>query len=403
MELSIKEEYVESLIPNMDTSFKLTNNISKFYKFESSDFTDRALININYMSITENDLLKVRIEPGNAPSSENQIVLTVTHNEVPFASDLEIEENTWYYIRFDLKTTETRSETDITFHIKLFACNITDHIWENKGNSSAITKISGRSRLTENTVYDEYSLIRVANSDNFVYAMTIPEQNETTPQLNLATSKFTVLKFNLREYIDFGGSLRISVAFKISEDDKTSLEQVQQNYLIVGCIEMKTFQQPKHPNKCVLHGIESEAPLLLNETAKNASALIPLPPAGNWFVSFGLFEKIQSKSGFSICSDDCQVNFTKCIKKCQIKCIMETYCENCHHLCQQKFAAERNLVTMTTEENVTIVFEIISNPCTPGNCGNQGRCIITVSQGIVFSTCSCRRNYRGRQIHKFTN
>lgn len=105
------------------------------------------------------------------------------------------------------------------------------------------------------------------------------------------------------------------------------------------------------------------------------------------------------------CSEECDTRYHSCLNDCEHNCSEETICHECTTYC-------RTTLLLTTEcagcnctgtcqseileSNSSVVFDVSSYPCLTGRCGSNGKCMFMVSGGVVYSTCVCSNNYRGK-------
>lgn len=111
------------------------------------------------------------------------------------------------------------------------------------------------------------------------------------------------------------------------------------------------------------------------------------------------------------CSDECDTRYQTCVDYCEQNCGEEIVCNECMQSCRKSVLSTTECTqcnctgscqSETVTSNSSVVFDVSSYPCVTGKCGNNGRCVFMVSGGIVYSTCVCSNNYRGKLLVVFS-
>ncbi|XP_066157231.1 post-GPI attachment to proteins factor 6 [Euwallacea fornicatus] len=377
-------------------------NMTQYFRFLIPRDLDHVILNIPQSS---NEIL-IRVGSGKPPTS-SVFLLEKTINsssQMIFA----VQPQTWYYISFDFQL-----KTDLSFHVRYFsnmASSGQNFIAQSLGNitlynMSVVTKTYNTHILTNNEQYVRYPLLREASTESYMFSYKLqPEMGNTMfLPVNVTSKKFSVLKFNLQQGSDIGGTLQYILAFKPRVSRNSHWIQVlkePENHIILGCIQRNEIAVPTWPKNCVSSQTTSVSPLVLNETTTNSTLLIPYPESGVWYASFKLF---CGKCEPCNCSESCKHEYEVCIVKCELNCI--DGCEDCQESCRKTVLSKETcnqcdcdgpcLRNSSNVCNTSIVFDVSSKPCYFGGCGSQGRCGLFISEGVAYSSCLCSNNYRG--------
>lgn len=256
--------------------------------------------------------------------------------------------------------------------------------------------------------YTSYDLIKESGSEAFLYTYNInhEEENEfmVPIPLNLTSEDFSVLKFQIDDIIDIGGTFEFSIDFRAQTDRVGNVlfspEDVDQ--IIIGCISQDMYQIPTLPRFCEYNGVKTLAPVIMNNTVDNSTVLIPFPEAGTWYATIKLFCRPCRDCP---CYKKCSEKLKNCVSKCSCKTVNS--CNTCTRNCKTEMNnlvecrdcnCDKNCVNSQTSCNSTIMFDLSSFPCIMGKCGPNGRCQFVLVDGYIFSACQCRNKYRGELI-----
>ncbi|KAK9877559.1 hypothetical protein WA026_018664 [Henosepilachna vigintioctopunctata] len=318
-----------------------------------------------------------------------------------------------YYLQFEF-IEKQGSETSVQFSLDSLTINETLH--RKNINSFARSKIDPVvyktavidfyedkfSKIVE--PYLSYNLIKESSSESFLYTYNINHENEkefmVPIPLNLTSDYFSVLKFQLQDVIDVGGTFQLSMDFHPTKNQEGHIELYSEtiDHIIIGCISQNVYQIPTLPQHCSDNGIETIAPVVINNTVNNSTVFIPYPESGMWYVSIKLFCKPCYNCP---CYKKCNDILETCTKNC--KCESIYTCRKCLIDCKSEVArtascANCNCVNCETSKkscNSTIMFDLSSLLCVKGTCGANGRCQLNLADGYIISACRCRNKYRG--------
>lgn len=271
--------------------------------------------------------------------------------------------------------------------------------------------------------YKEYRLIRSGNTDSFVYTYemkSLDGHSIASSSLNVSSNDLTVLKFKLNDLIDIGGTLHFVLSYKPNE-------KMNKSHVIIACIHNGNMMLPKWPNLCEhANGTLTDSQVILNGTSRNSSVLIPYPESGAWYATVQLFcDKCERcnctydcKNNLEECKKDCDRKCIDCIRNCNSECLDKKCRDNCTNSCDDNCnKCDTNCENGTRSKegcencdcydgcktnglpcNSSLIFDVGSYPCVVGSCGKHGKCIFSVSEGFVYSSCLCTNNYKGKHV-----
>ncbi|XP_065168881.1 post-GPI attachment to proteins factor 6 [Atheta coriaria] len=266
------------------------------------------------------------------------------------------------------------------------------------------------------TQYDEYVLYKTISSESFQFGYELkPIEGGYVPiSINISSVGFTVLKFNIRDVLDVGGTLNVALAFRprIRKEARwIYVDKEPQNHTVIACIHRAGIETPIWENKCQFLTRLSSSPLILNDTVTNATFMIPFPEPGNWYLSFKLFCGHCEPCN---CPKECRHLIEQCLSSCEENCADD--CHICQDKCEKIVVSGKAecktcdcdgncLKSQTRDEicNSSVLYDISSYPCVVNKCGRNGKCTFGLSEGFVYSTCVCFNNYRGWDCEDDTN
>lgn len=381
-------------IISQNQNVQIMVNSSRVVKFYVPEFVDHAVLMVKSLQFLDGDVLKVSVQARKLPNANENLlnfVLNDTGNNEPFYGKFWTLEENWHYIEF------SGDHVNVTFHLQFFTSTEGSFLETYKNTSyfrTAVKKIPQRDRLSEISPYKQYNLVKISSTESFLYSYDLPTEIDTTVPvpINLTSSDFTVLKFEVQKDTDIGGSLQFSLAFSSKVRKNLNFE------IIIGCVRRNVREIPTWPNKCSYDGTEHDAPLILNKTSTNSTVYIPYVEPGIWFGTFKLFNQTCTTCE---CAESCDKKYAACADVCERNCASD--CEDCAVNCRKVVLQKEgcsgcdcsgNCQNSDEATNTSVLFDVSSYPCLAGKCGN-GRCVYMVSGGFVYSTCICLNNYRG--------
>ncbi|XP_025829170.1 post-GPI attachment to proteins factor 6-like [Agrilus planipennis] len=414
-------EDVEIVTKDVDMEVTLSSKSYAVFKFFAPEKVDHVFLTIvDSVSCKDCDFFNVRIQPHNVPSMFKSIksldIPVANFSRQNYSINIWTPENAWYYLRFQFtqKTFSLINGGFFTFRLKFFLLPelINENVTLNLNNSNFDTyvpdpvfRLHRDGNISNIMSYNEYDLVRERNSDNFVYGYDLrPKKNGKIPlYINATNDKFTVLKFVIQDSTDSGGTAQFHLAVKPRAkyvNGKRIVETDPENNQVVACIRKGVRELPLWPHNCFFNNISQPSPIFVNKTVENASVMIPYPEPGTWFISIRLFCGSCESCN---CSNHCQHKHETCMQVCEENCEPEQ-CNNCTNTCRQSVIEEdecrgcdciggckRNNINC----NTSIVFEVASFSCVDGTCGDNGKCVFSISEGFVVTSCFCTNNYRG--------
>lgn len=407
----------------------------RVYKFYVPQFVDCILLNINNASWNESAGISFNVHPSNTTSVNINSTLDYNYRK------LFVEEDAWYFVTVSLITGSSRTRFHICDNYSKFVVdfvmlsprgelkfslhylrnelqtNISETYYKN-----AVMKSFKNDHNLYDVPYKEYQLIRLGNTDSFVYSYEMKSLDGLSirsSSLNISSTDLTVLKFKLNDFIDVGGTLHFVLSYKPNE-------KINKSHVIIACIHDINMMLPKWPNLCKHdNGTLTNSQIVLNGTSRNSSVLIPYPESGVWYATIQLYcEKCEQcncsdncKNDLLTCKNDCEMNCNKCIQNCSNNCVGKctdnctgTCDENCHRCsenCEEDVKNKKGCENCDCYEdckrsetgcNSSLIFDIGSYPCVVGSCGKHGKCVFSVAEGFIYSACLCTNNYKGNSL-----
>lgn len=407
--------------------YSTENQTYKFYISEEHDRLILAIRNIYFCTTCTNLTGQLFDNTEDTVDFATIIIHQATYDNDTIYYRANVREATWYYMQFNFAATNASIDDygHLTFDIKTFTSASKDVIVDKykseiKGRNFNITDVyksaAFKSIRNEHLIsyesYKEYSLVKSGKSDSFSYSFDLhPTPEGKVPlSINLTGTDFTSLKFFLNEAVDTGGTLDYIVGFqpRISKiNGKLMREHEPEHHIVIVCIRNNIMEIPTWPKNCIYENKSSIAPVILNKTLTNSTVMLPYPESGWWYITLKLFcgECIPCN-----CPDTCLANFNRCVEGCEETCDTAScsnctlHCEDeirnnteCDSLCNCDGPCQRSNISC----NSSILFDISSFPCLSGHCGKSGRCVFMISQGILYSTCLCTNNYKGKFFVRF--
>lgn len=405
---------IDIIIPDINfTAIANTNKTLKFYVPEHIDHMIMIIDNIDLSS----EYVHIQIQADKIPTADDNLSsfnVYQASSTKPFYAKVWTKEKSWHYIHFSFEGLDKKGASDqnssVSFKFKMFSSvsqtQISSNTTADLFYKTAIPKIEHTKLLTHNVPYKQYNLVRDATTESFMFSYDLQialEQSSAVP-INITTEGFSVLRFELNDVSDIGGTLQVIMAFKPRVKGRV-LEEEPSNNKVVACVRRNAREIPTWPNKCVFNNEEKIAPLILNGTVDNTTVYILFPEPGVWFATFKLFDGSCEPCN---CSESCSDQYNDCTNSCEETCTLKTDCNSCSSVCKQKILSKTVCGSCDCdgpckkekkESNSSILFDVSSYPCMTGKCGDQGKCMFMLSSGIVYSTCVCSNNYRGKIIH----
>ncbi|KAL3288490.1 hypothetical protein HHI36_002932 [Cryptolaemus montrouzieri] len=410
-----KPEQLRLLTENYSYQIQSRRNGSYYYQFSTTPNIKEVILKIEKLEGADNLNITLRLNYESLPS-----VTKYVESKTISRSDSELEIPYWlnkdgrYFLElhFD-KNNELETSVgfslnavslDQTFRRKNLRASLSNKLNPRLFKSAAIDYYQDKTTGTIEP-YTTYKLIKESGSESFLYTFNINHEQENEFMvpipLNLTEENFSVLKFEIEDIIDTGGTFEFSINFRPQTDSdgrvKFFPESVDQ--IIVGCLSQDVYEIPSLPRHCSRNGIRNIAPIIINNTVDNSTVLLPFPESGTWYASLKLFCRPCSKckcyrecsqllqNCISRCSCDTVNSCSKCSMRCKADVEKQDKCRNCN--------CDENCEISTGSCNSTVMFDLSSFPCVMGKCGPNGKCQFMVADGYIFSACSCRNKYRG--------
>lgn len=392
------------------------SNETRYFMFLVPDNMDHALLSVEGIKFaTSLKQVSIRVQARKPATKESFLSQRTLNSSSPSLQFLFITEPLiWHYIEIDFQpiSEDTEHVSELNFQLRFFLNRLPTEKFVSQTvgnvtlyNMSVVAKNYQTRRLTDLQPYTQYNLVRESTSKSFSFSYKLqPEMdyNMFVP-INVTANQFSVLKFNLLQGTDIGGTLQYAMAFKprVTKNKNiiTFSDEPKEN-IVIGCIQKNSIAVPTWPKYCVSNDISMLSPIILNTTTDNSTVLIPYPESGTWYASFKLFCGACEPCE---CPDDCQQDYETCVINCELNCT--DACQNCVESCRNSILS-RNECSMCNCDgpckknssktcNSSIMFDTRSSPCYYGDCGRQGKCTLLISEGIAYSTCLCVNNYRG--------
>ncbi|KAK5648585.1 hypothetical protein RI129_003477 [Pyrocoelia pectoralis] len=429
----IKKPRLHIIVPDKQEHVILQPLTYRIYKFYVSDSTDYVILQLDKIKFCTNcTKINFRVQLNRIPNTNESLhsfeLTKETYDTKSFQLQLTATmEDSWYYVSFRLES-ESDGETEFIFTIKYYLTYLT---FFNEGSSTNETKnvlLSNETTTSPqnstlhykqsvlrnyrspylhlNLTYKQYNLVREGSVENFFYSFDLhPNKDGSVPSsVNITNNDMIALKFHVNSVTDIGGTLQFGLAFKprIKKKGRTrQLEEEPKEHVLIGCIRNGEKDIPTWPNKCVFNENESLAPIILNKTLKNSTIYIPFPDAGNWYITFKLF---CGKCEPCKCPEKCKEQLNSCPKKCEMECDSQNLCNNCIKNCENDVLNHKSCPHCNCEGpclktsvacNTSVLFSTVSFPCVSGKCGNHGKCVYLISEGLAYSVCICATGYKG--------
>ncbi|RZC38812.1 hypothetical protein BDFB_003004 [Asbolus verrucosus] len=325
----------------------------------------------------------VRVQAGSFPSQEHSVKnLTITTNTTAAIMRFNTKGSQWYYLKFyfNERIFSFQEWSKLKFTLKYFH--------EISRENLTSSRIFSSDQINQVISYQLYNLVMDSSTESFSYFYRMYSFNSNN--INVNSTHFVALQFKVRPQTDIGGTLRFQLSFESGRNDLQ----------VIACIRPGELEVPTWPNLCVHNDGRNDAPLVLNATMTESSMLIPFPEAGVWFATFRLF---CGECAPCRCPESCQNEFKECLDKCESTCIFSE-CNNCTVMCKievlhkavcEQCDCDGPCIRHDDFCNSTVTFDIGSTSCVD-SCGPHGRCMLFVGDGVVYASCLCLNNYRGK-------
>jgi hypothetical protein len=374
------------------------------YTFFVPEFVTHATVLVDDIAFAKTATrLVVRVQSRSIPSEKSFIkaeIIEPTFADKSVTIPFVTSEDNWHFVEFIFEgsATITESKSSLRFSLKYFREDT-----ERTVNTTG-WRIFNSDRITNVMRYKQYDLVRESSTESFSYSYELRQKFtiSSSVAVNLTSNEFAVLQFRLRQHADIGGTLQFVISFKPRVDKATkTIEAEPEGHKIIACIRPEAPELPTWPDLCSYDDDKIAAPLVLSKSTDNSSMMIPYPESGVWYATFKLFcgECVPCS-----CPDGCQKTFEGCVKDCEATCVDRHTCNNCSLDCKTEVVNSNGCAKCDCEGpclrnkqvcNSSVVFDISSTACA-NNCGKHGRCMFMVCDGVVYATCVCSDNYRGK-------
>lgn len=404
------------IIPNKDitiipkvVNITLHQKKPRVYKFFVPENIDHIIITFKIKPCPLCGDIYTSVQENKIPNNEDYLEKVTIKGNSDSIVNLQIWpfENKWHYlsIRYvDMDNTSIVNKTNIAINMTFITSltlnkkNETDLLYFKTSISKILT--TKNKPLTHIVPYKQYEMMRISSAENFIFEYDFaPYANGSSPiVLNVTNKEMSVLKFDIYDVIDIGGTLSLGFAIK----PEISPEKVESpNITVVICIRRDVIEVPNYSKECYYNGFQNKAPVVLNNTVGGSLHLIhiPFPDAGTWYITLKAFydDCLSCK-----CPDNCQKIFNSFVQDCELSCV------NCS--CVEKgksYILDSKDCSMCTcdggcfrkenedMKNTSVIFSISSHPCIAGRCGKHGKCNHYIAGGFIYSACECSGGYRG--------
>lgn len=409
-----KAKYLKLLTENYSYHIDSKESVSYYYQFLTTPNIKQVILKIKNRGNANSPNITLRLSSDSLPA-ENKYINTKTINltgrkiEIPYW----LNKDGQYFLEFDFSKNQVETSLDFTldtisldqtFRRKNIRTSLSNKLDPTLYKSAIIDYYENQYTRSIDS-YTLYELIKESGSEAFLYTYNLNHENErefmVPIPLNMTSDDFSVLKFNIEDIIDVGGTFEFSIDFRTQSNEAGlvffSPEAVDQ--IIIGCISQDMYQIPTLPRFCEYNGVKTLAPVVINNTVSNSTVLIPFPESGIWYATIKLFCKpCQNCPCYKTCSEKLRTCVSKCScstvhscnvcsKNCKAELEKKAECKDCN--CDDKCAKSQGFCKSS------IMFDLSSFPCVMGKCGPNGRCQYILVDGYIFSACQCRNKYRG--------
>lgn len=342
-------EYKDTLISNA------TEPIS--YKFFVPRNTDICTFKLTIAkACMECSDITFYVQSHSLPNSKNYVhsVVISANQTGDIAIDFYPKEHTWHYVDLDflvdeielgtndgrnsstspppLSTENPLPKNDLPVHSIDYSFAITYHNFDDQevdqefsADTESLSNVTNSDNSHEkyipaiitNRVFDSYPLLRQTYREFFMFDYDLlPDINGTVPlSINMTSGVNTLMKFDVGEVYDIGGTLSFAIAMKYdisgnvidttpatateSKDspndviaEKLVAEEVKCNQTVIVCMRLNEPGIPSWPDKCIYGRHQFPAASIINNTDSDSGTgliHVPFPESGQWFVTFGLF------------------------------------------------------------------------------------------------------------------
>lgn len=371
---------VDIKFPLRNTSSTITDMYKLFISYEVSQYS----LNFTLLPFCDScTWVNVMIQAKSLPLEDNYLtncMIQLNESSTSYMLEFDSFPKEWHYIQVSYGV-----ENNIPIIPK---CKKIEKI------SNELSLYSSPDIIQENV----YELVRDSKSEYFTFEYNLPpHSNESVPAIAVLTSgNITTFKFRVFPVQDIGGTLSIGISLKLSWKYYTGYVRKKHNndteyhfskedpfQEVVVCASQFRKQIPLINGSCESNGKIYPATVVVNTTdSASVSNIIhiPYPEIGIWYLTLAVFCDAQS-----VCP--CPVHT---VKKNETKYVVKT-----DGALQRP--VEPGWYLGSTNCNASIVFSISSAPCINKLCKN-GNCNYYMSGGFIYSTCSCRKGYAGKDF-----
>lgn len=226
----------------------------------------------------------------------------------------------------------------------------------------------------------------------FAYGLPTTDLQDVTSLVNLTSNEIKVLRFEVNQFIDIGGSLAVEASLlmsikyymgykrELSKGTLLGFTEDNQFFKVVICLSIGHPSVPLQNGQCRFNDRVTPALFVLNSTDSDSiydKLIIPYPEAGLWYLSMRLF-----------CDS--------------VVCPCRTSSDGTKYFVGATETADVDSSTFSnvTREgerdcNTTVVLSLSSSSCVSGKCSNNGNCGLNTFSGLVMSFCMCSAGYGG--------
>ncbi|XP_023938820.1 post-GPI attachment to proteins factor 6 [Bicyclus anynana] len=267
----------------------------------------------------------------------------------------------------------------------------------NEGNGTDIKDCESydENNFDENENRSLTALMRDDQDRFFTFAFGLPttDLQDVTSLINLTASEIKVLRFEVNQFLDIGGSLAIESSliimskgyyggYKRERVKGTLLGFTEDNqfFKVVICLNIGHASIPLQSGFCRFNDKLTPALFVLNSTDSDSiydKMIIPYPEGGLWYLTMRLFcDKV-------VCPCPTSADGTK-------------YYVGTTEKDSDDLSTFSNVTRDgVTACNTTVLLSLSSASCVSGKCSNHGNCGLNTFSGLVMSFCSCSAGYGG--------
>ncbi|CAH2242992.1 jg19435 [Pararge aegeria aegeria] len=360
-----------SVLINCYTSLNVNYaTLPALYKCKAKDNIEPIILELNVINTTISSAnITVRVQSESPPTKDDYLI----------------------YCAFDPTLNNTQI---INFHTHPTAMHFI-YLDIIEGNTSDIANCESYDlkNFEENQNRSLTDLMRDDTDRFFTFAYGLPTTDllDMTSLVNVTSSEIRVLRFDVNQFIDIGGSLVIEASLLMSagyyggykrELLKGSLlgfTEDNQFFKVVVCLSVGHASIPLQSGQCRFNDRVTQALFVLNSTDSDSiydKIIIPYPEAGLWYVTIRLF------CDSVVCPCPTSIDGTKYYVQTEKG--------------DEDFSTFSNVTRNgETDCNATVLLSLTSGSCISGKCSNNGNCALNTFSGLVMSYCSCSAGYGG--------